>query len=42
MAQHLLEENARLTAAVEKAKNQLIDLEVKNGVKQIPLPTKQT
>lgn len=42
MAQHLLEENAKLAAAVEKAKQQLVDLEIKNGVKQIPLPAKST
>lgn len=42
MGQHLLEENAKLSAAVEKAKKQLVDLEVKNGVKQIPLPSKES
>lgn len=38
MAQHLLEENAKLSAAVEAAKKQLIELETKNGIKQIPMP----
>lgn len=38
LAQQLIEENAKLVAAVEEAKKRLIHLEVKNGIKQIPLP----
>lgn len=33
----LKEENHKLTLAVEAAKSQLIQLEVKNGIKQIPI-----
>lgn len=38
LGQQLIEENAKLVAAVEEAKKRLISLEVKNGIKQIPLP----
>lgn len=38
LALHLTEENSRLTAAVEAAKKKLIELEIENGIKQIPLP----
>lgn len=42
LAQHLIEENAKLVAAVEETKKQLIKLEVQNGIQQIPLPTQTT
>lgn len=35
------EENAKLLLAVEEAKKKLINLEVKNGVKQIPIPSQE-
>lgn len=38
LAQQLIEENAKLVAAVEEAKKRLVKLEVKNGIKQVPLP----
>lgn len=37
----MLEENEKLTLAVEEAKKKLVQLEVKNGVKQIPVPNQQ-
>lgn len=37
-AKQLLDENQKLTRAVEEAKNKLIQLEVKNGKKQIQIP----
>lgn len=33
------EENEKLVFAVEQAKHKLVDLEIKNGIKQIPVPT---
>lgn len=36
------EENAKLLEAVEEAKKKLIDLETKNGIKQILLPTQNS
>lgn len=39
LGQQLIEENAKLLAAVEEAKKRLITLEVKNGIKQIPVPS---
>ncbi|CAH0553722.1 unnamed protein product [Brassicogethes aeneus] len=39
LARELLEENARLIQAVEEAKKHLVNLEVKKGIKQIPVPT---
>lgn len=38
LAQHLIEENAKLVAAVEETKKQLIKLEVQNGIQQISVP----
>lgn len=38
LARQLREENAKLTAAVEEAKKKLIQLEIQNGIKQIPIP----
>lgn len=38
LAKELREENARLLAAVEDAKAQLVKLEVKNGIPQISVP----
>lgn len=38
MAETLAVENATLLATVENAKKRLIDLETKNGIKQVPLP----
>lgn len=38
LAQQLIEENAKLVTAVEDAKKRLVKLEIKNGIKQIPLP----
>lgn len=40
-AKQLLEENDKLTRAIEDAKNKLVQLEVKNGAKQIPVPNQQ-
>ncbi|KAJ3643832.1 hypothetical protein Zmor_026518 [Zophobas morio] len=42
LAKQLREENAKLFAAVEEAKARLVQLEVKNGIKQIPVPTQTT
>lgn len=39
--QQLLEENAKLTKAVEEARKCLINLEIKNGKKQVQLPNQQ-
>lgn len=41
-AQQLREENAKLSQAVEEALNRLSQLEAKNGVKQIPVPDRNT
>lgn len=38
LAKRLLEENAKLTLAVEEAKKRLGQLEVQKGIKQIPVP----
>lgn len=38
MTRELLEENARLLAAVEDAKNKLVNLEVQHEIPQIPIP----
>lgn len=38
LVKQLREENAKLSAAVEVAKNKLIQLEIQNGVKQVPIP----
>ncbi|RZC35490.1 aminoacyl tRNA synthase complex-interacting multifunctional protein 1, partial [Asbolus verrucosus] len=38
LAKELLEENTRLLAAVEEARSRLIQLEMKNGIQQIPVP----
>lgn len=38
LTKQLQEENAKLVTAVEEAKRKLIELEIKNGVKQIPIP----
>ncbi|CAH1174228.1 unnamed protein product [Phaedon cochleariae] len=38
LAQQLREENAQLLAAVEAAKNKLVQLELQKGIKQTPLP----
>lgn len=38
LAKQLQEENAKLVVAVEQAKKRLIDLEMQNGIKQIPVP----
>ncbi|XP_072380254.1 aminoacyl tRNA synthase complex-interacting multifunctional protein 1 [Diabrotica undecimpunctata] len=38
LSRQLQEENAKLLAAVEDAKKKLIQLEVQNGVKQVPVP----
>ncbi|XP_063912934.1 aminoacyl tRNA synthase complex-interacting multifunctional protein 1 [Zophobas morio] len=42
LAKQLREENAKLFAAVEEAKTRLVQLEVKNGIKQIPVPNQTT
>ena len=42
LAKQLREENAKLFAAVEEAKARLVQLEVKNGIKQIPVPNQTT
>lgn len=41
LAKQLREENVKLLAAVEEAKKKLVQMEVKNGVKQIPLPNQK-
>lgn len=38
VSKQLREENTQLLAAVEEAKKKLVNLEVQNGVKQIPIP----
>ncbi|XP_057651556.1 aminoacyl tRNA synthase complex-interacting multifunctional protein 1 [Diorhabda carinulata] len=38
LTRQLQEENSKLVAAVEDAKNKLIQLEIRNGIKQIPIP----
>lgn len=39
LTRQLQEENAKLIAAVEGAKNKLIQLEIQNGIKQISIPS---
>ncbi|CAG9768782.1 unnamed protein product [Ceutorhynchus assimilis] len=41
LAMQLKEENAKLQAAVEQAKIKLIELEIQNGIKQIPVPNQK-
>lgn len=38
LTKQLQEENAKLVMAVEEAKRKLVELEIKNGIKQIPIP----
>lgn len=40
LSKQLQEENAELLRAVEQAKKQLIQVEIKNGIEQIPIPNK--
>lgn len=39
LTKQLQEENAKLLLAVEEAKKKLIDLEIKNGIQQVPVPS---
>ncbi|KAL1491949.1 hypothetical protein ABEB36_012464 [Hypothenemus hampei] len=38
LAEQLRQENAKLLAATEEAKRKLVQLEIQNGIKQIPVP----
>lgn len=38
LTKQLQDENAKLLLAVEEAKKKLVDLEIKNGIKQVPIP----